>query len=45
LKRDQIKKQFCKENGILLVEVPYWELDDEDQFMFDLFFPNMLIGD
>lgn len=33
-KRDQIKKQYCKENHIRLIEVPYWEFENMEEFLF-----------
>ena len=26
--RDRVKNDFCKDNGILLVRIPYWEIDN-----------------
>lgn len=31
--RDEIKRKFCKENNITLIEVPYWEYDNMKDFL------------
>lgn len=33
--RDELKRQYCINNDILLIEIPYWELDNMEQFIFD----------
>lgn len=32
-KRDAIKIKYCKDNNIPLIEIPYWEYDDMEQFL------------
>jgi len=32
-KRDKIKKDYCKENGIKLIEIPYWEKDNIEEIL------------
>lgn len=32
-KRDNIKREYCKENNIPLIEVPYWEQDNMEYFL------------
>lgn len=32
-KRDQIKRDFCKENNIKLLEIPYWEFENIEQIL------------
>jgi len=32
-KRDNIKREYCKENNILLIEVPYWEKDNIENYL------------
>lgn len=34
-KHDEIKRQYCKDNNILLIEIPYWEFDDLEYYLFD----------
>ena len=34
---DNIKRAYCKNNHIHLVEIPYWEFDNLDYFLFDNF--------
>lgn len=34
-KHDEIKRQYCKDNNIPLIEIPYWEFDDLEYFLFD----------
>lgn len=31
--RDDIKKKYCKENNIRLIEIPYWEYDDMYEYI------------
>lgn len=33
-KHDQIKRDFCKQNNMILIEVPYWE-EDMQGYLFD----------
>lgn len=33
LLRDNIKRKYCKENNIYLIEVPYWEYDNMELFL------------
>jgi len=32
-KNDNIKKQYCKENNIKLIEIPYWEKDNIEEIL------------
>lgn len=32
-KRDKIKKQYCKNNHITLLQIPYWEIDNIDNIL------------
>lgn len=32
---DLIKQNYCKTNNIPLIEIPYWEFDDLEYFLFD----------
>lgn len=34
-KHDEIKKQYCKNNDIPLIEIPYWEYDNMKSFLID----------
>lgn len=34
-KHDKIKADFCKENNISLIYVPYWEYEDMEYYLFD----------
>ena len=31
--RDNIKREYCKQHNILLIEVPYWEYDNMESFL------------
>lgn len=31
--RDQIKRDYCFNNNITLIEIPYWELDNMEEFL------------
>lgn len=42
-KHDRIKREFCKNNNIFLIEVPYWENYDIDNFVFDEFVKHKFI--
>lgn len=33
--RDEIKRKFCKENNIRLIEVPYWEYNNMELFLYN----------
>lgn len=33
IKHDEIKKQYCKNNNIKLIEIPYWDFDDIDEII------------
>ena len=35
--RDQIKTQYCKDNNIPLIRIPYWEKDNMEQFLLQKF--------
>lgn len=32
---DKIKTDFCKNNNIVLIRIPYWEQDDLENYLFD----------
>ena len=32
---DEIKNQYCKDNNIALIRIPYWEKDNMEIFLFD----------
>ena len=32
-RRDKIKKDYCLANNISLIEIPYWELKNLEQFL------------
>ena len=32
-RNDSIKKQYCFDNGITLIEIPYWELKNIDKIL------------
>lgn len=34
-RHDNIKRKYCKDNKIPLIEIPYWEFDDLEYFLFD----------
>lgn len=36
-KHDLIKKEYCTANNIPLLEIPYWEFDDLEYYLFDSF--------
>ena len=31
--RDSIKTEYCKNNGLFLLRIPYWQKDDIDQIL------------
>lgn len=31
--RDEIKRSFCKENGFTLIEIPYWEFPNMEEYL------------
>lgn len=33
--RDEIKREYCKEHGIPLIEIPYWEYGNMEEFLID----------
>ena len=35
VQRDLIKKEYCKNNNIILIEVPYWEKDNLECFLWN----------
>lgn len=34
-RHDNIKKEYCKNNNIPLIEIPYWKYEDLEYFLFD----------
>ena len=34
-KRDAIKREYCKNNNIILIEIPYWEYDNMENFLIE----------
>ena len=32
--RDNIKREYCKTNNIKMIEIPYWEYDNMEDFLF-----------
>ena len=36
-RRDQIKTDFCKDNNIELIRIPYWEFDCIEDILEDYF--------
>lgn len=32
-KKDKIKDEYCKENNIILIRVPFWEMDDIEKYL------------
>lgn len=42
-KHDRTKGEFCKNNNIFLIEVPYWKNYDIDNFIFDEFVKHKFI--
>lgn len=36
INHDNIKKQFCKEQGINLIEIPYYDIDNLDKYLKEL---------
>jgi hypothetical protein len=35
LKRDQIKNQYCKDNNIPLLRIPYWDYDNIEEILYN----------
>lgn len=35
IKHDKIKKKYCNDHNISLIEIPYWEYDDLEFYLFD----------
>ena len=36
-KHDEIKRQYCQDNGIYLLVIPYWDIDDIDNILDEVF--------
>lgn len=36
-RHDKIKTQYCSDNNIPLIRIPYWESEDLEYFLFDEF--------
>jgi very-short-patch-repair endonuclease/mRNA-degrading endonuclease RelE of RelBE toxin-antitoxin system len=41
-KRDKIKNQYCKENGIRLIRIPYWQKDNIENILESIFINDEL---
>ena len=41
--RDKIKDSYCKENGIKLIRIPYWESENIEEYLFDELVKNGVI--
>jgi hypothetical protein len=35
VKKDKIKKEYCKNNNIKLIEIPYWDFDNIEKILED----------
>ena len=33
--RDEIKRNYCNDHGIKLIEIPYWELNNTEQYILE----------
>ena len=42
-KHDQIKTKYCKDNGIALIRIPYWEKENIESYLFDEMVKNKAI--
>jgi len=42
-KHDTIKNQYCLDNNIILIRIPYWNNDDIEYILFDKFVKNNII--
>ena len=40
---DKIKRKYCEDNNINLIEIPYWENEDLENYLFDKFLDLNLI--
>lgn len=43
VKHDKIKKEYCKKHRIRFIEIPYWEYDDLEYYLFDQLVKNKII--
>ena len=34
-KHDEIKNEYCSENGLNLIRIPYWDFDEIDAIIYD----------
>lgn len=41
--RDKIKDEYCKEKGIKLIRIPYWESENIEEYLFDELVKNGVI--
>lgn len=42
-RHDEIKNQYCKDNNIILIRIPYWDNDDIEYILFDNFRKHNII--
>ena len=41
IKRDNIKRKFCKNNNIKLLEIPYWEKENIEEILYNALYKNI----
>ena len=42
-RRDKIKDDYCKKNGIKLIRIPYWKSEYMEEYLFDELVKNGVI--
>ena len=42
-RRDKIKDEYCKNNGIKLIRIPYWKSENMEEYLFDELVKNGII--